>query len=329
VKHKWDDLSNRSSLRDTAPKPHFQRFDGRPGTHSSQTTKPKTRMSSAPSSALPIVSFRGRGFDMIRSVTPPKTTAVNRLKPINSFSSPPPYHHSQSLYSQPYCLPSTPPPRPYHDLYSPQVITTTGICYPYHGTTNWSSPGNGSPIAGTSFHQHMMNHNPSPLITQATPYLVQPMSGSSLDPTPDFLQSGPQPLNSQLSSLDDHVSRPKKICPQSGCEKELDKNLEELTESLANQFLLSTSPGAPLSPRYLQRSVTPNWPNSPLYLPRISSPNPPKSQSPNSGVCLPKSRSQDWLPPHCPVNPTEFKTHAFTTKGPGANPPPLKDDVMY
>jgi len=283
------------------------------------TPNTTTRMpysSRKPSSKLSTVSFSGRGFDMIRSVAPPRITNY-----------PPPSHQwPQNLYST-TCVPPpgtpsvphndvVPPPVPNHDVYS-QVVP--GIYYPYHGMSS----------VGPTFHEHMLNHSPSPHITQGPSYQIHP----KLDSSAVF---GAQPII--LPS----------VTPGSVCERELNKSFEKLMESVTNQVLLGTS-APPKSPLYIPKSTPPVTPNPtlrlagsttpPSYLARSTTPpsylvrstTPPsylvRSTTPPSNLArsstppsyvdrnTTSNRMQPFftLPPHSPAYRTEYTPSAVVT----------------
>eukprot|EP00092_Neocalanus_flemingeri_P020819 GFUD01022556.1.p1 GENE.GFUD01022556.1~~GFUD01022556.1.p1 ORF type:complete len:679 (-),score=138.41 GFUD01022556.1:341-2377(-) len=154
-----------------------------------------------------VAAFSGRGFDMLRMVTPhtvprsysgvvqssefhhrapPSPTIPDSLR----YSVPPPnYLHnlppqmvgspqsSFSLYSHSH-IPTAAPNSPA----TPTTPRTLGYHYPmypyYHSSqTMYGSPLSSSPVPTATFQQHMMQHSPSPLITPTqSPYIVQPIS---------------------------------------------------------------------------------------------------------------------------------------------------------
>jgi len=312
------------------------------------------RTSHVRSSQSATVSFSGRGFDMIRSRVPPKTSSNGEEHSFQNASSDRNNNLSGSvLRSQhvPYVLSNTPVPfqgiikassanevdfsqpasyvgnnnfsasasyqpqnfspcsqvsipfaspnlyrhaSPHTGIYYPyqnrQASPPTGFPYPYHGNSVWGSPVDGSPIAGPTFQQHMMRLSPSPIITQA-PYYIQPTSviGQGTPMLPNVPGSPPCLL---VSKLEPQVAGGNQVQSSLSCEAEIDRNLEKLTESIANQVLMGTSPRpvTPTSPVYFPRSATPTGSFSPasVYLPRSgtptaahSVPSVPRSVTPN------------------------------------------------
>jgi len=252
-------------------------------TFPSSTPKTTTRMPFShpkPSSTLSTVSFSGRGFDMIRSVAPSRIT--NYPPPIhqwpqnrytNTCVPPPALHHDVILPPVPH-HDAILPPVPHHNIYS-QVVPTTGIYYPYHNTSM------GSPVFGPTFHEHMLNHSPSPHITQGPSHLIHPTSKtSSVYPEPVMLPSVTRSVQHQMTrspcivvpSVQNQLTNTKQFSPDSVCEGELDKSLEKLMESVTDQVLLGTSPAPPKSPMYLPKSTSPVTPNSTCYLARSTAP---------------------------------------------------------
>jgi len=182
-----------------------------------KTSSPSLLSPSRPSSILlpptgtytrssEVASFSGRGFDMLRMVTPPHTVPRSYSGVVQSD----PHHRSLNigmpLGSHKYTVPpptyrpSHPPPMvtspPHHysllsnshipiaSPNSPATPPTTprNISYPYpmfafYSASKGMFDSPRSPIATATFQQHMMQHSPSPLITQSqAPYIVQPIS---------------------------------------------------------------------------------------------------------------------------------------------------------
>jgi len=175
-----------------------------------------------------VASFSGRGFDMLRMVTPPHTVPRSYSGVVQSD----PHHRSLNigmpLGSHKYTVPpptyrpSHPPPMvtsPPHNYSllsnshipiaapnSPATPPTTprNVGYPYPMFAFYSaskglfeSPR--SPIPTATFQQHMMQHSPSPLITQTqAPYIVQPISRTS--PQVGFYPQQAEDISASLSS---------------------------------------------------------------------------------------------------------------------------------
>merc|ERR550519_1972067 len=139
------------------------------------------------------VSFSGRGFDMIRAVAPLRDANHNEVNLVPSASA---IRNNQA--SAPPSYPKVAMPNsysPYLDT-TARVPTSTYVSQhgvnvhgvipsgPYYATSAWSSSANGSPISGPTFHQHMMQHTLSPLIThQGSSYQSNPTHGSHLEAT--------------------------------------------------------------------------------------------------------------------------------------------------
>ena len=152
-----------------------------------------------------VASFSGRGFNMLRMVTPhtvPRSYSgvvqsdLRHRAPPSSVSLPP----NSFRYSvpPPSYRPNLPPPvvtspQPSYSGFSTNIpiaapnspatpTTPRTMSYPYpmfpFSTTSWGLLG--SPLPTATFQQHMMQHSPSPLITSThAPYIVQPISRGS------------------------------------------------------------------------------------------------------------------------------------------------------
>ena len=155
-----------------------------------------------------VAAFSGRGFDMLRMVTPhtvPRSYSGVVQSSESHHRAPPP---SLSIPPASYRY-SVPPPnyRPNHpplmvgspqsnfSLFSHSHIPTAAPnspatpttprtlsyhpMFPFYPTsmTMYGSPMSRSPVPTATFQQHMMQHSPSPLITSTqSPYIVQPIS---------------------------------------------------------------------------------------------------------------------------------------------------------
>jgi len=156
-----------------------------------------------------VAAFSGRGFDMLRMVTPhtvPRSysgvvqaSESHHRAPPPSLSIPPAsYRYS---VPPPNYRPHNPPlmagsPQSNFSLFSHSHIPTAApnspatpttprtMSYPYPmfpfyptSMTMYGSPMSRSPVPTATFQQHMMQHSPSPLITSTqSPYIVQPIS---------------------------------------------------------------------------------------------------------------------------------------------------------
>merc|ERR1712096_243821 len=156
-----------------------------------------------------VAAFSGRGFDMLRAVTPhtvprsysgvlQSSESHHRAPPPSSsippasfrYSVPPPnYRHNLpplmvgspqsnfSLFSHPH-IPTAAPNSPVTPT-TPRTLSYHYPMYPFYASPNtmYGSPLSRSPAPSATFQQHMMQHSPSPLITPTqSPYIVQPIS---------------------------------------------------------------------------------------------------------------------------------------------------------
>ena len=152
-----------------------------------------------------VAAFSGRGFDMLRMVTPhsvprsysgvlqSSTESHSRppsIPPPFRYSVPPPnYHHNLptlmlgspqsnfSLFSHSQ-IPTAAPNSPATPT-TPRNLSYHYPVYPFYNSprTMYGSPLSRSPVPSATFQQHMMQHSPSPLITPTqSPYIVQPIS---------------------------------------------------------------------------------------------------------------------------------------------------------
>jgi len=152
-----------------------------------------------------VASFSGRGFDMIRMVTPQtvprsysgvvQSTEIYRNVqnlahvPSYQYNVPPPSHR----YAHPPCYDSGSNSScggsrnyniPLAAPNSPETPTTpmsfNGFQFPStftYSNSTYSVPLSPSPSPTVTFHQHMMRHSPSPLIASTqSPYIVQPIA---------------------------------------------------------------------------------------------------------------------------------------------------------
>jgi len=172
-----------------------------------------------------VASFSGRGFDMLRMVTPhtvPRSYSgvvqsdLHHRAPPSSLSLPP----ASFRYSvpPPSYRPNLPPPvitSPQSNYSSfsnnipiaapnspatPTTPRTMSYPYPMFPFYTTSSRGlSGSPMPTATFQQHMMQHSPSPLITSTqAPYIVQPISRGS--PQVGFYPHQAEDISSSLNS---------------------------------------------------------------------------------------------------------------------------------
>ena len=161
-------------------------------------SRPSTIFSSQ-SMPTEVAAFSGRGFDMLRMVTPQSVSrsysgvvqaSDTRFKSCTSnvqmYSKPPPIFHKNlpPLAGSPQAnvncvtrhIPSASPN-------SPSTPTTTrsfNFSYPMYQLyppSVYNSSYSTSPVPTSTFQQHMLHHSPSPLITPTrSPYIVQPIS---------------------------------------------------------------------------------------------------------------------------------------------------------
>ena len=181
-----------------------------------------------------VAAFSGRGFDMLRMVTPhtvPRSysgvlqasESHHRTAPPPSlsippaslrYSVPPPnYYHNHnlpplvvgspqnnySLYSHSH-IPNAAPNSPATPT-TPRNFSYHYPMYPFYPTpkTLFGSPISNSPVPTATFQQHMLQHSPSPLITPTqSPYIVQPISRAG--PQVGFPPQQPDDLASSLRS---------------------------------------------------------------------------------------------------------------------------------
>jgi len=118
-----------------------------------------------------VAAFSGRGFDMLRLVTPPRPRQVQVHLPPQAPLAPCP----------PLSLPTASPN-------SPSTPHTTGTGFTYNIPTisaSWRSPRAPAPL---TFHQHMQRLAPSPFIASAPSPFTSPSS------TPFMPQSAGRPL---------------------------------------------------------------------------------------------------------------------------------------
>jgi len=175
-----------------------------------------------------VAAFSGRGFDMLRMVTPhtvprsysgvvqsesrTKVPPCLSLPPSNRYSVPPPTYRP----TQPPPMVVSPPQSysllthaniPIASPNSPSTPTTPRTMnypypmFPFYATPRgvFGSPMSSSPIPTATFQQHMMQHSPSPLITHTrAPYIVQPISRTN--PQVGFYPQQEEEISSSLSS---------------------------------------------------------------------------------------------------------------------------------
>jgi len=175
-----------------------------------------------------VAAFSGRGFDMLRMVTPhtvprsysgvvqsesrQKVPPCLSLPPSNRYSVPPPTYRP----TQPPPMVVSPPQSysllthaniPIASPNSPSTPTTPRTMnypypmFPFYATPRgvFGSPMSSSPIPTATFQQHMMQHSPSPLITHTrAPYIVQPISRTN--PQVGFYPQQEEEISSSLSS---------------------------------------------------------------------------------------------------------------------------------
>merc|ERR1712055_1006508 len=175
-----------------------------------------------------VAAFSGRGFDMLRMVTPhtvprsysgvvqsesrTKVPPCLILPPSNRYPVPPPTYR-----------PTQPPPMVVSPTQSYSLLTHANIpiaspnspatpttprtmnypypMFPFYATPRgvFGSPMSSSPIPTATFQQHMMQHSPSPLITHTrAPYIVQPISRTN--PQVGFYPQQEEDISSSLSS---------------------------------------------------------------------------------------------------------------------------------
>ena len=175
-----------------------------------------------------VAAFSGRGFDMLRMVTPhtvprsysgvvqsesrSKVPPCLSLPPTNRYTVPPPMYrptqpppmvvsppHTYSLLTHaniPVASPNSP-----STPTTPRTMNYPYPMFPFYSTPGvmFGSPMSSSPIPTATFQQHMMQHSPSPLITNTrAPYIVQPISRTN--PQVGFYPQQEEEISSSLSS---------------------------------------------------------------------------------------------------------------------------------
>jgi len=180
-----------------------------------------------------VASFSGRGFDMLRMVTPPhtvprsysgvvqsETRSQNIGMPlVSKYTVPPPTYrpshpppmvtsppHNYSLLSNSH-IPTAAPNSPATPPTTPRNIGYPYPMFAFYSASKGMFGSPRSPVATATFQQHMMQHSPSPLITQTqAPYIVQPISRTA--PQVGFYPQQAEDISASLSSGLNIASRP-------------------------------------------------------------------------------------------------------------------------
>ena len=190
-----------------------------------------------------VAAFSGRGFDMLRMVTPQtvprsysgvvqsearqKVPPCLSLPPSSRYSVPPPSYRP----TEPPCMVISPPHTysllthaniPIASPNSPSTPTTPRTMnypypmFPFYPTSRgmYGSPMSRSPIPTATFQQHMMHHSPSPLITHTqAPYIVQPISRTNplvgFNPQQEDISSS---LSSGLNIASSRIANSSGLC---------------------------------------------------------------------------------------------------------------------